>query len=186
MKKLIFFIFVSLFFVGCEKEPEPEPMGSGGIYINGVLEKGLKSSFAGGYSRPYESEGTIYVRRETFLNLYEKSYESYPTLLVDVRPNVQIHCTEEYSEKTYASSEETVDKIQIFDMPSIGDLFIRMIQGEYDGTNELVSSVSLNEYVRDNKEKGYACRVSIDIVLKDGRKISISYNGKWKPDGMLR
>lgn len=165
MKKLLFFVLVSLLFVGCEKDLEP--IGSGGVYINNELYIELRSASVGG-STPEPSKGhthRCYIYEEKIMSREELF--NAPEEKVFIRGFVE-------KDKSYVNFGDVINRIDISGIPAVGDLSIKMNQGEYVGDDDRVSSVKINEYHFGQERRS---KINIEVVLKDGKKISIVYTG---------
>lgn len=156
--------------LGCDKLDS----GDNGVFINGVMDADLQSAFVGG-SIANPERGSSYR-----CHLYSDFYADGPSW-DKVEAKVYISGFR-YAGKSYKDNGDFIDNIIICNVASIGDLEIPMNQGKYEGGNEYVSSVSIDEYYRapydiDGNRKTDS-RFVIRIMLKDKRRIDIRYIGK--------
>lgn len=156
-----------------------ELSGRNGIYVDKVKVVQLQSAFTGGGCAD-PNKGFSYR-----CHLYSANYSEYPG---KETPEIYIGGFR-YNKKEYESSRAIIEIICINNLASVGNLQIMMNQGKYEGGNEYVSSVSIDEYFEgefdaEGKQQKNA-RFSIIIVLKDNRRIHIRYAGKIYPDGMV-
>ncbi len=76
MKKYICLLFLTMSFLGCEKEEYYDKYEVNGLYVNGVLEKELKCSGVGGRtSAPFEEEYHYALRFFSDYREFDDGYE---------------------------------------------------------------------------------------------------------------
>lgn len=177
-------LFASLLFsvciLGCNKSEETTITNSGGISIDDVQQEELKSAFKGGGTvEPTEGDWSIFY-------IFSDYYPEYPSR---IKEKISIEGFY-YTGKEYTDDKDAVERISLYDIPSIGNLIIPMNQGKYEGGNELVSSLTINEFFEGRidfygENSIEDARVSISIVLKDNCRIDIRYVGSALWDGMF-
>ena len=177
MKRFLLLLVIIPLFFGCEKE---QPFEKNGIYVNGQLECELKSAFAGGgVADPDEG----YSSR---MHIYEDYYSTCPSWK-EVKEKVWIYGFY-YNGKEYSSAGEFINGIELNGISSMGNTYIPMNQGKYEGGNEQVSSVriikySLGKYDDNGLGQIEDSQINIRITLKDNQTISIFYSGLTPYDG---
>lgn len=176
---LLIALAISFSFSGCETLRTSD---KNGVFINERLHAETKSAFIG--IQMYE--------RLHVLRFYEGYYSESPYLpSSSVKEKVVIYGYLDVNWRTGGCliSREYIHTIVLYNLPSIGDLTIPLNNGIYEGGNELVSSVTINEYSfggyfyytyefleRENS-------VDIHIVLTDKKRIDIRYSGITPHDG---
>ena len=176
MKRFLFYLLMLPLVFGCGKLPTTN---KGGVYVNNSIDIELRSAFVGGgIADP--SVGSSHR-----FHMYEGNYQEGP-LWDEVKEVVYIGGFR-HSGKDYSNLADCIDEIAINGLPSIGSLSVTMNQGRYEGGNEFVSAVRINEYSFGEYDKEgnqiKNSQIDIDIILKDGRTISVRYSGKTPYDG---
>jgi len=176
---LLMALAISLSFSGCETLRTSD---KNGVFINGYLHAETKSAFIG---------NSIYYGFHSF-RMYEDYYSESPYWLdpaVTLKVVITGYLGINWRTGGCLISREYIHTIVLYNLPSIGDLTIPLNNGIYEGGNELVSSVTINEYSfggyfyynyefleRENS-------VDIHIVLTDKKRIDIRYSGITPHDG---
>lgn len=183
MKNSIFIIlavqFTALLLVSCNKDDDYEEFKRNGVYLNGYLHYELKSAFDGGAIAD-PSEGIFYR-----LHLYEDEYKVSPTW---DKAAISISGFR-YNDKTYNSWKECLETITIKELPDVGTIDINLDQGVYNGDNEQVKSVRINEFAY-HPEWAFSTRAvfqpyfDITILLSNGTIVGIKYCGEVSFDNL--
>ncbi len=154
---------------GCGKMSIPE---RNGVFVDNVKKIDLKSSFAGGNSPSPEYS---YL----WLLFYSDKY-SVGQDLTKIEYAVFIEGVES-ADKEYNGNGDNIYKITIHDLPSVGNLVVKMNHGVYEGGNESVSSVEILEYnygaLDKEGNRTEPSRFVVRIGLVDGRTVVIRYVG---------
>ena len=176
MKRVLFHLLMLTLVSGCDKL---STTGKGGVYVNNSIDIELRSAFVGGaIANP--SEGSSHR-----FHMYEGSYQEGPRW-DEVKETVYIEGFR-HTGKDYSNFADCIDGIAICGLHSISDLSVSLNQGRYEGGNDAVSAVKINGYSFGEYDKEgnqiKDSQIDIDIILKDGRTISIRYSGKTPYDG---
>lgn len=174
MKRFLLFLVIIPVFFGCNKiSSSGQWDGKSGLYINGQLETKLRSAFAGGgIADPAEG-------RSHRMHIYEGYYSDGPDW-DEIQEKVLIQGFR-HTGKTYSGIGEAINSIAIQGLSSIDEIYIPMNQGNYEGGNEMVTSVKIVEYSLakfDNKGNRIGDgEINIQISLNNNQTISIIYSG---------
>lgn len=175
MKIFRFLLIVasSAVFSFCGKNESSELNGNG-FYLQEQRILSLKSAFLGGSSpSPDKSSFRLY--------LYEKKYSKQPGWK-QVSASFEVGSTR-YNDKDYTAQGSDIESIIIRFPQSISGLgngiTLFMGDGKYKGNCELVNNVHILQY---DVSVSKGSQIHIEILLTDGRILSIKYNGKTYAD----